>query len=262
MEMVPEDPQKADSVLAEIDVLLAWRTETEKAAEGKMMRLSLLLLEAKRGAYWIRRGYQDEDEWIRKAFPQSRAQYYRLLTIAENLANYPHDMLERIGLSKCGEIVRIKRHFGYVPEPLMVQAENECRDDFQARVKVILTGQAAITAEKDECHFISFKLYGDSIATVHEALRIAGIKAESDKSSGHLIDLICIDYLSGYSDDGTGHLQDRNGFLFPLVGRLLDQMDLKKEGAANRLVSMVVTRVEREKDDGAQIQDPDPETTA
>jgi len=257
--MVPADPKKADSVLAEIDTLLSWKSETEKAAEGKMVRLSLLLLEAKRGAYWICRGYQDEDEWIRKAFPQSRAQYYRLLTIAENLANYPHDMLERIGLSKCGEIVRIKRHFGYVPETLMVQAENEGRDQFQARVKQILTGQASLTAEKDECHFISFKLYGDAIATVHEALRIAGIKSGSDKSAGDMIDLICIDFLSGYSDDGSGHLQDRNGFLFPLVGRLIDQMDLKRDGAANRLVSMVVTRVEREKDDGAQIQDTPPE---
>ena len=66
--------------------------------------------------------------------------------------------------------------------------------------------------------------------------------------------------LSGYSDDGSGHLQDRNGFLFPLVGRLIDQMDLKRDGAANRLVSMVVTRVEREKDDGAKIQAEAPPT--
>lgn len=257
MEVIPSpDPVRAEEVLRRIDELWSWLGEAQKKVEGKFMILAMNLLEAKRNAYWAYRGYTDESEWVKGAFPQSRTQYYDLIDIAEQLGQYPTDLLERIGSTKCRQLARVKKHFGALPENYFLHAIEEKTTTFIARVRSALSGDCDHGEGKqdEEVHFKTFKFYGDGIFEVNEAIKTMQMILGSDRSPSDAIRMICVDWQSGYRDDGKGLVQGRTSYILMVIGRLLEQLNTDDHSVYNRVITQVATWVEKGRDELSKTQ--------
>lgn len=261
MEVMLEDPKRADDVLTEIDKLIDWKSRAEQKIEKGMMHLALYLLEAKQNAYWVRRGFKDETEWIKKSFPQSRSQYYYLIGIAEKLGHYPHEMLEDLGVAKCTALARVQKHFQNIPENYFLHAKAEDKDTFTRRVKSAISKDCSTETPdpKEEIHFRSYKFTGDQIFEIETAMRILRMELGTDKSDSYAIHMLCVEYLSGVRDDGLGRIQDRNAYIMQLIGRLYNQLDREQPGIYDRLISHFATWVEKGRDNGHHVQNEESE---
>jgi hypothetical protein len=261
MDIVIENPERADQILKEIDAIIAWKSDLQNKVEQRMMTLANHLLEAYQNAYWIRRGYQDETQYIEATFKNSRSLYYDLIRIAKNLNHYDHKLLEQIGFAKCRELCKVQKSFGTVPNNYFLHAQEEDSVVFKERVKAVVHNQEVSNpAPKEEVSFVTLSFSGSQIYDFNEALKIAMMEGETDKTT----EAVCImarDFLSGYRDDGKGRIYDRNTFIMSIIGRLLDQMDRKKPEVYDRLITQLATWVEKGREGArAELQEEESET--
>lgn len=250
MEEALIDAARAEQVLREIDLILAWKKELEQKVEERMMRLCLDLLEVHHNKYWKIRGFDDETEYIEFVFPQSRRQYYKLIEIGTTLGHYDHKILEQIGPTKCGDLVKVHKRFGAVPYNYFAHALEEDTSAFHERVKSAVNRD--VTDKRNSTEAVTFEtlaFVGDQYFDFTEALRVVKMETGIEKNT-EAICMILRDFLSGYRDDGQGRLQNRNAFLLGVIRRCYSQIDRGQKGIYDRLVSQLATWVEEGRDDG------------
>ena len=259
-EVIHVDKKEAAETLQEIDKLLE---DGEKAAEiagSCFIDLSVLLVKAKRGAYWTERGFRSEQEYIDKVFVQSRAQYYTFLRMGTHLINYDRKKLKDWGRSKCEDLVRIHNHFnGEVPDQCKEYLDSDNKDTFRKRVKAYLDtrsnvevterSQLAAVAKEEEIKvedsFITFKFHGNGIHSVNLALDIMSKTVGSDKSLGYLLELICVNFNSQFGEDGkTGHVMGQNAYIRTTIDGLVKQYNLNEKDAAEMLIGIIAKGIE------------------
>jgi hypothetical protein len=240
------------SVLIAIDKLVKWQRETSAKYEKGLMRLAALLVEAKRGAYWTLRGYKSEEEYIRDIFPQSRANYYALIGIGEHLANYPRELLENLGRSKCEDLVRVQRHCGLIPENWFLHAQEDDKDTFRRRVRSFLTDDTGDGSKsqpkpdpKVEDHFISFRIFGDDIITINRTFETMTKLVGSDRGLGFLFVLVCANFLSQFAEDGSGHVMGKNQFILTTIKGFVEQLDFSEAQVVDRLIGTIAAGVDK-----------------
>jgi hypothetical protein len=241
------DIKKAAKVLGEIDKLVTAQHETLAQLESSFVRLSLLLYEAKRGAYWTLRDFNSEEEYIKSKFPNSRSQYYALIGIAEHLGKYESKKLESAGRSKCEDLVRIKKTEGDVPVLWWAHAEQDDKETFRRRVRDYMekkTGKKGKSANPhEEDSLMTFRLFGDSITVVKKAFDILKLMTGSDKNAGDLLTLMCAEFLSQF-DEERGRVTGQNAFLLSSIQGLVRQINFAEDKAADRLIGIIAAAVE------------------
>ena len=254
---------QAKLVLSSIDKLIRWAKDASTKYEMGMMRLASLLMESHRGAYWTFRGYSSEEQYIKETFPQSRSNYYTLISIAEHLLPHiPQKQLEEYGRSKCEDLVRIQKHCGVVPANWGIHAKEDDKETFHRRVRVFLNdnchddGPSSKIDPRIEDQFMSFRLLGDMIIVVRKALDIIGQMIGSEKSMAQRLELLCAYFLSGFSEEGEGHVRGRNGLLFIIIQGCIEQFDLNEGKCGDRVVGIVAASIRNNSGtNGTTIQD-------
>jgi len=255
-ELIHVNKKEAKEVLKEVDDLLV---ETEKAidtAGSCFIDLSFLLLKVKRGAYWTERGCNSETEYIDKVFPQSRAQYYTFIRFGTHLAAYDRPKLKKWGRSKCEDLVRLQVHFeGEIPEEWFGYLEEDNKETFRRRVRAYLDEKDEKDKKKskelseeskpeNEDSFITLKFFGNGIHTFNLAVETMKKIVGSDKSIGYLVEMICANFNSQFTDDNTGHVQGMNAYIRNTVEGLVRQYNLGEKDAAELLIGIVAKGVD------------------
>lgn len=258
-ELIQVDQIKANEVLNKIDDQIVKLKGYVKEAESGFMSLAFLLIQAKRGAYWTLRGHKTEHEYVQVTFPQSRAQYYRLIRIGTHLSGYDQSWLETLGSSKCEDLVRVHlNNDGTLPKEWKQHVETDDKDSFRRRVRGYLDGKDASNNDpndpKIEDHFITFRIFGNGIHAVNTALETMGKIAGTDKSLGLLLEDICANFCSQFAEDGTGHVAGKNSFILSSVGGLVQQLDFSQPDTSQMLIGIVGQAIE------ANIATPDVQT--
>jgi hypothetical protein len=266
-EVISVDADQAKLVLVSIDKLLRWAKDASAKYEMGMMRLASLLMEAHRGAYWMFRGYDSEEEYIRETFPQSRSNYYTLISIAEHLLPlFPQKQLEDLGRSKCEDLVRIKKHCGLVPANWSIHAAEDDKETFRRRVRAFLNddgqedGKVARIDPRIEDHFISIRFFGDQIITFRRGIDVIGQIIGSEKSIGHRVELAFAYFLSGINEDEVGHISGQNGLLMTIIQGCIEQLDFNQPKCSDRLIGTVAAAIQ--KNSGTKIQSQTDEAAA
>jgi len=251
-EVISVDAKHGEIVLTQIDTCLADIRSAVKKAETTFVNLAMLLSEAKRSALWTLRGYESEQEWIDAIFPGSQAQYYDLIRIGTHLASYDQKLLEDIGRTKCTQLVRLHIHYsGSVPDEWIEKARSTDTIKFAKMVRSHLeerSGKKKETAIKDE--MMTFRIFGDGIHIVHSAFERLAQELGSEKSMGYRLEMLCADYLSGATDDGSPRITDNNSFILRIIRNLIERLDFTQDGISDRLIGTVAHAIEaaREKE--------------
>jgi hypothetical protein len=205
----PVNPGLANGVLTQVDNLINWQNNASKSAEKAGIRLARFIGEISLNQYWIVRSYDSEADYIKATFPQSQSQYFIMRRVGITLKDYPIELLEEIGISKCQDLVRLHRYCNGVIDPnWFVWAKTEKRDEFRRRVQAFL-GKALPAAHTEEDWMLVLKIWPDSIQMVQRAFEIAALYAGTDKSNSHLfVNFMCPDWLSGNDEDGASRVND------------------------------------------------------
>lgn len=218
--MPPVNPVVATGVLSEVDNIIDWKDAASVKFDRAGVRLSRLIAEVCANAYWTFRGYSSEVDYVKKTFSQSDSQYYILRRVGIELKEYPLSKLEKIGISKCQDLVRVKKHDGIIGPNWFIWAESESRDVFRRRVRVYL-GPALPLAHTPEDWMLTLKIWVDAIPVVKKAFEIAALYAGTNKSLSHLfVNFICPEWLSGVDETGA-RLSGHNNFCIMMVGRFI-----------------------------------------
>ena len=253
-ELIQIDKKEANEVLAEVDTLLVQAEKAVEAAGSCFIDLSFLLLKVKRGAYWTERGYNSETEYIDKVFPQSRAQYYTFIRFGTHLIGYARPKLKQWGRSKCEDLVRLQVHFeGEIPEEWFVYIEDDNKDTFRRRVRSYLDEKEGKDKKRVggknqeqevEDSFITLKLFGNGIHTFNLAIETMKKISGSDKSIGFLVEMICANFNSQFTEDNSGHVLGMNAYIRNTIEGLVKQYDLREKDAAELLIGIVAKGVD------------------
>ena len=257
MEIIHVKKEEALMALLEVEHLLSQVEEATELAGKCFIDLAFVLLQVKKGAFWTERGYNSEHEYIDKAFPQSRAQYYALIRFATYLGGYGREELKSWGRSKCEDLVRLHLHFnGMVPEEWFKHLDEDTKDTFRRRVRAFLDAkdekEVKELKEKEptadpatvEANFVTIKLYGNAIHTVQLAADTMAKIAGTDKSLGHRIELICANFNSQFTEDGDGHVAGKNTYILSTIEGLIRQLDFAVPDTSERLIGIVAKGVE------------------
>lgn len=229
------DSTRAGAVLNEIDDIVQ---RSEQFMNNSVAKISKLLVEAKRGAYWIERGFSNEDEYI-KTLPYSRAQYYNLLGIGQHLGFLPEETIADIGIKKAAALVRISKHSSSLTTEWLEKAQSNTHKDFLKDVRAFFKGKDEEVQE--EIEWVRVKASKDQANIIREALNIASLSLGSEKSQAQQMEVICADFLAGHSENGEGRLDNRNGFIVSIIGRLARQLDAE---AISALVGTLANVIE------------------
>jgi hypothetical protein len=248
-DLIKVDKEAATKVLSEIDSLLQGVKSSIEQADKGFIALAFLLVEAKRGAYWTIRGFKTEHEYIQASFPQSRSQYYALIKIGRDLYGCDRQLLESLGRSKCEDLSRLHRSSGTVSKKWIDLAKEDDKDTFRRRVRDHFNKESPTVGQeqgvKTEDHFLKFRIFGDGIHTVNTALETAAKIAGTDKSTGYVLELICANFLSQYTDDGEGHVTGKNSLILSTIQGLVSQLDLSNQETGERLIGIVAAGVNK-----------------
>lgn len=245
MEVAVSD-ERAKAVLDQVDEL--WGE-----IQRSMARLCCLLVEAKRGEYWTRRGFKTEEEWVRSSFPQSRSQYYNLVRIGEHLSPLLSDgTVEQIGRTNAEQLVRIKLHLGELPDEWVQAAQQDGVVEFRDKVRRFFSEQETTREQQgklDKSDFISFRMFDEQRDVVHDALRAASRETGSESMAYNLY-CICMDFISGHADDGSGRLAEMgNQYRLALAEAQYDHCDWSDPDLPDQIVMGVTRVMERHKID-------------
>lgn len=234
-EVLSVERTKAVGTLEEIDSLIL---NTERFANKSVARMSRLLLEVKQGAYWTERGFLSEDDYI-KTLPYSRAQYYNLIGIAQNLGSLSEEEIADIGTKKAQALVRIAKHDQSLLEEWYNRAKEVKQMDFLEEVQDFFGKKDK--ANDEDIEWVRVKASKEQSNVINEAFKIAGMMLGSDKSKAHQLEVICAEFLSANNDDGGARLGNRNGYIISIIKNLAHQLD---EDALSALVNALAGIVE------------------
>jgi hypothetical protein len=258
-ELITVDKVKAVSTLNKVDDLLGMAEAAVAQVDSCFLDLSFLLVEVKRGAYWTERGFNSEQEYIDKVFRQSRSQYYAFIRVGTNLIGYDRKKLKAWGRSKCEDLVRLHVHFnGEVPEEWFQHLDEDNKDSFRRRVRDYMDSIDGPKPAREisdgnpdekskietEDTFITFKVFGNAIHTVNLALDTMKKIMGTDKSLGYLLENICANFNSQFTEDGTGHVMSKNAYILNTIEGLVRQLDLKIGNTSEMLIGIIAKGVE------------------
>lgn len=243
----PVNPIVARSVLLEVDSLINWQKNASAKAEKAGMRLARLVASVAENQYWIAVGMRSEKEYIEKTFPQSESQYYILKRVGGTLAQYPAEVLEEIGMSKCQDLVRIHNHCGIIGANWFLWAKSDKRDQFRIRVRAYIA-KSLPPPKSEEDKLVGFKVWQSAVPVVNRAMEIAALESGSDSKSNNFV-LICADFLAGHNDDGP-RVKSGNLALKVIRESILSLKDACREDATilERLIGVFRTSIEELKD--------------
>lgn len=159
------------------------------------MDLGRLLFRVHAGHYWSDWGFEDFGAYVAEelGFEERKAKY--LLAIWKRFRvdlGVPASKLKRIGWSKAKELLPVVDEKNY--EEWLDKARTMKVRDLQ---KAVQKKRGKKTGSEGETfHSLNLKFSDDQWSNVETAMEQAASEADSDKK-GHLIDLICTEYLSG-----------------------------------------------------------------
>jgi hypothetical protein len=257
-EIIQVSKKEAEKVLDEVDKLVILAEKHAEEAGSCFLDLSFLLMQVKSGALWTERGFRHEHEYIEKVFPQSRAQYYRLIRCATNLQGYERKKLKEWGIAKCEGLTRLHIHFeGSVPAEWFEYLEKDGKETFLRRIREYFdslddtkeTKEIVENKEKPspetEDNFITIRIFGNDINTFNVAMERSGLELGSDKSISYRIMMVLNDYLAGFTEDGKGRVQGKNSYILTSIEGLVKQLDFKETDLSERLIGIVARGVEQ-----------------
>jgi hypothetical protein len=260
-ELIHVNKQEATEALQQVDRLLHEVEEATSKAGDSFIDLSLVLLKVKRGAYWTERDCKSEHEYIEKCFPQSRAQYYKLLRFGTNLQGYKKEDLKRWGVVKCEGLVRLHVHFeGSVPSEWFTYLDGDNKETFVRRIRGYFdqlddkapkpvpdkTEEPSEQADPEvEDSFITLRIFGGDIHTWNRAMECSGRELGSDKSISYRVMAILNDYLAGRTEDGKGRAHGDNAFLLGSIEGMVKQINFNEPDVSERLIGIIAKGVEQ-----------------
>jgi len=169
----------ADKIRSEIQAIAGELERTRQEAETKIVRLANLVYEVQR--HQLFRQWNDSstgkpfttfDTWIKAEVKQSKVQVYRLIGVREHLKEIPDETLEKLGNSKCFELVRVaKSKPSFVPRLLK---ELEKRPDMllyelQQRVTSMLSDDRY---DSKEYVRLEFSVRAEDVPFIEKALAV------------------------------------------------------------------------------------------
>jgi hypothetical protein len=106
----------SDKIRKEIQELTGRLREIKGEAEHKIVRLANQVFLVQKHELYLHwkdpatgKLYTGFDSWLRAEVSESRSSVYRFLGIKEHLSDVPDETLEKIGSSRCFELVRVAR---------------------------------------------------------------------------------------------------------------------------------------------------------
>jgi hypothetical protein len=250
----PVDPVVATSVLAEVDNLINWKNNAVEKLERAGIRLSRHIADVSQCCYWMVRGFKSETKYVDKTFPNTREQYSILRRIGIELKEYPISLLEEIGVSKCQDLVRIKRKDGCIHTNWFIWARTESRDFFRRRVRAYM-GNALPPAKFEDYEIIHLKVWLDTKPIVDRALEIAMKIGNCHSRSDAFCNIICPEFISTYNENDE---ISENNFHLEMITRHLDKLKMEHDPTViDRLIGIIRVGLADKKDgDGTSKHQP------
>lgn len=245
--LAPVNPVVANEVLAEVDNLIDWQKNASAKFERAGIRLSRLIADVSQQSYWMARGFKSEADYIAKTFPRSDSQYYIMRRVGMELREYPIEVLEEIGISKCQDLVRIKKKDGVIAPNWFIWAKTESRDIFRRRVRAYL-GKALPPAEFEEDEIVHFRVWKDAKPVFNKAFEIGRrLAGNADSKSYVLNDIILPEFLSGFDEEGAS-LVTENNFHLMMIRRHIRHLKLQEDPTVfDRLIGDIKTGIAEHK---------------
>lgn len=185
------------------------------SAEGKLDILAgELLYEIRESGYYSSYGYASFEEYLNDEVPFKRRKAFYLMRIYEKFVKelgIPTEKLLGVDWSKAKELVSVitKENWENLLKEIKTMTVQEVIDMVASmrgkkRTPKTIVGSTVETfpetaAEADGFFKTSFALTKEQLDNVEAALKLAGIECESTKR-GHLLDIICTDYIAGRAD--------------------------------------------------------------
>lgn len=156
----------------------------------------------------VEKKFETFDEYIENELDYSRSHAYQTLRIYETFVvklGIPADELKDLEWSKVAEIVKIvtPENWEEMLEKCRTTSLRDIKEFVKARRK---PGSITAVSSTDGINK-TFKLFPEQAENLRAALEVARALSDSDKE-GHLLDIICTDFLAGAagSDDVAGIL--------------------------------------------------------
>ena len=245
--LAPVNPVVANEVLAEVDNLIDWQKNASAKFERAEIRLSRLIADVSQQSYWMIRGFKSEADYITKTFPHSESQYYIMRRVGIDLREYQIEILEEIGISKCQDLVRVKKKDGIIAPNWFIWAKTESRDVFRKRVRAYV-GKALPPAEFEEDEIVHFRVWKDAKQVFNKAFEIGRRMAgNADSKSYVLNDIILPEFLSGFDEEGASLITE-NGFHLMMIRRHIRHLKFQNDPTVfDRLIGEVRTGISEHK---------------
>jgi hypothetical protein len=246
----PVNPVVAKGVLTEVDNLIDWQKNASQKFERAGIRLSRLIADVSQQSYWIVRGYSNEAEYAKKTFPRSESQYYILRRVGIELREYPIELLEEIGVSKCQDLVRLKKHDGVIRPNWFVLAKTETRDSFRRMVRAYIGKALPPAPSEPEDEIVRFKVWKDARPVFNRAFEIARHMAGDVDSKSHLLNNIILpEFLSGYDETGASLITENN-FHLMMIRKHIKHLRYKNDPTVfDRLIGEVRNGIAEKKEE-------------
>ena len=245
----PVNQVVAQETLAEVDNLINWKNNAASKIERAGIRLSRFIADVSTKQYWIVRGYKSEAEYISKTFPNSDSQYSILRRVGIDLREYPIGILEEIGISKCQDLVRIKRKDGIIDTNWFVIARTEKRDLFRKRVRAYV-GKSLPPAEFEEDKIVHFRVWKSAEQVFDRAFEVGKrLAGDVDSKSYVLNDIILPEFLSGFDEHGASLISENN-FHLMMIKRHIKHLEFKNDPTVfDRLIGEVRSGMAEKKEE-------------
>lgn len=190
-------------------------------AEGKLDIIAgELLFEVRENQWFKTYGYASFDEYLDKEVSFRRRKSYYLMRIYEKFVK---ELAIPVKVLRCAEWSKVKELVGVVTKenwaPLLEKTKTMSVPQTVEMVRGLKPKVVATkTGEAEPVVKLSFGLYPDQAVNVRHALEIAAKEANSN-SQGHLLDLICVDFVAGHAAAGDA-LTDTASRLARIVNSL------------------------------------------
>jgi len=199
----------SDKIRKEIQELTGRLRELKDEGEHKIIRLTNRVFLVQKHELYLKwkdpatsKFYTSFDQWIKAEIRESRASVYRFLGVKHHLVNVSDETLEKIGSSKCFELVRVAREKPAMLPRFLKDLEKDPDIPLftiQQRVVNTLAGAHPDSGRYDR---IEFAVKSEDSPYVFKALAvIQAIEAvdNPDTAAGRGTHLVSIlqDYLSG-----------------------------------------------------------------
>lgn len=203
MEQNKEDIENIKDRVASYDAndLRKRALQLKKVVDLSYLEFGAILWNVKNFEAYVEWGYETFAEYVNNELDFRERKAHYLSSIWDKIKELdinPAD-LEGVPWSKMAVVSSVMDHGNY--EEWLTKARELSRPELKQEVKEERTGE-----EQEESHRLQFTLMGDQYDNVEEALDVAEDIAQSDKQ-GHLLDLICTEFLASNLGETSQDLQ-------------------------------------------------------